>query len=94
MGPKPNKQKSRKEQILMMRENHDQLRKSFNLWPYHPEHTQSHLVLEVSEVSLVSTWTGKRSSEETAQREAVWRQGGGRNVIKVQMESLVPDLSK
>jgi hypothetical protein len=33
-----------------------------------------------------------RSSEETAQRQAVWRQGG--NAIKVQMESLVPDLSK
>jgi hypothetical protein len=35
---------------------------------------------------------GKRSSEETAQRQAVWRQG--RNAIKVQMESLMPDLSK
>jgi hypothetical protein len=33
-----------------------------------------------------------RSSEETAQRQIVWRQGG--NAIKVQMESLVPDLSK
>jgi hypothetical protein len=35
---------------------------------------------------------GDRSSEETAQKQAVWRQGG--NAIKVQMESLVPDLSK
>jgi hypothetical protein len=35
---------------------------------------------------------GDRSSEETAQRQTVWRQGG--NAIKVQMESLVPDLSK
>jgi hypothetical protein len=35
---------------------------------------------------------GERSSEETAQRQAVWRQGG--NAIKVQMESLLPDLSK
>jgi hypothetical protein len=35
---------------------------------------------------------GERSSEETAQRQAVWRQGG--NAIKVQMESLMPDLSK
>jgi hypothetical protein len=35
---------------------------------------------------------GERSSEETAQRQAVWRQGG--HAIKVQMESLVPDLSK
>jgi hypothetical protein len=34
----------------------------------------------------------KKSSEETAQRQTVWRQGG--NAIKVQMESLVPDLSK
>jgi hypothetical protein len=33
-----------------------------------------------------------RSSKETAQRQAVWRQRG--NAIKVQMESLVPDLSK
>jgi hypothetical protein len=33
-----------------------------------------------------------RSSKETAQRQAVWRQG--ENAIKVQMESLVPDLSK
>jgi hypothetical protein len=33
-----------------------------------------------------------RSSKETAQRKAVWRQR--RNAIKVQMESLVPDLSK
>jgi hypothetical protein len=33
-----------------------------------------------------------RSSEETAQSQAVWRQGG--NAIKVQMESLVPNLSK
>jgi hypothetical protein len=35
---------------------------------------------------------GDRSSEETVERQAVWRQGG--NVIKVQVESLVPDLSK
>jgi hypothetical protein len=35
---------------------------------------------------------GKRSSEETAQRQAVWTQGG--NAVKVPMESLVPDLSK
>jgi hypothetical protein len=35
---------------------------------------------------------GDRPSEETAQRQAVWRQVG--NVFKVQMESLVPDLSK
>jgi hypothetical protein len=35
---------------------------------------------------------GDKSSKETAQRQAVWRQGG--NTIKVQMESLVPDLSK
>jgi hypothetical protein len=35
---------------------------------------------------------GDRSTEETAQRQAVWRQGG--NAIKVQMESLMPDLSK
>jgi hypothetical protein len=33
-----------------------------------------------------------RSSKETAQRQAVWRQRG--EVIKVPMESLVPDLSK
>jgi hypothetical protein len=33
-----------------------------------------------------------RSSEETAQRQTVWRQVG--NAIKVQVESLVPDLSK
>jgi hypothetical protein len=30
--------------------------------------------------------------QETAQRQAVWRQGW--NAIKVQMESLMPDLSK
>jgi hypothetical protein len=35
---------------------------------------------------------GDRSPEETAQRQAVWRQGG--NAVKVQMESLVPGLSK
>jgi hypothetical protein len=35
---------------------------------------------------------GERSSEETAQRQTVWRQGG--NSVKVQMESFVPDLSK
>jgi hypothetical protein len=35
---------------------------------------------------------GDRSTEEIAQRQAVWRQGG--NAIKVQMESLMPDLSK
>jgi hypothetical protein len=35
---------------------------------------------------------GDRSSGETAQRQTVWRQGG--NAIKVQMESLLPDLSK
>jgi hypothetical protein len=33
-----------------------------------------------------------RSSEETVQRQAVWRQG--ENAIKVQMKLLVPDLSK
>jgi hypothetical protein len=33
-----------------------------------------------------------RSSEQSAQRQAVWRQVG--NVINVQMESLVSDLSK
>jgi hypothetical protein len=32
------------------------------------------------------------SSEETAQKQAVWRQGG--NTIKDQMETLMPDLSK
>jgi hypothetical protein len=35
---------------------------------------------------------GDKYSKETAQRQTVWRQGG--NGIKVQMESLVPDLSK
>jgi hypothetical protein len=35
---------------------------------------------------------GDRSSKETAQRQTVWRQGG--NAIKVQMELLLPDLSK
>jgi hypothetical protein len=33
-----------------------------------------------------------RSSEKTAQRQAVWRKGG--NATKVQMESLVPELLK
>jgi hypothetical protein len=35
---------------------------------------------------------GDKSSKETSQRQTVWRQGG--NAIKVQMESLVSDLSK
>jgi hypothetical protein len=35
---------------------------------------------------------GNKSSEETAQRQAVWRQGW--NAVKVQMESLMLDLSK
>jgi hypothetical protein len=35
---------------------------------------------------------GERSSEETAQKQAVWRQVG--NAVKVQMELLVPDVSK
>jgi hypothetical protein len=43
-------------------------------------------------LGLVSTWRGDRSSEEPAQRQAVWRQEG--NAIKVPMESLKPDLSK
>jgi hypothetical protein len=43
-------------------------------------------------LGLISTWIGDKSSKETAQRQAVWRQGG--NAIKVPMESLVPDLSK
>jgi hypothetical protein len=34
----------------------------------------------------------KRSSEETAQRQTAWRKEG--NAIKVEMESLVPHLSK
>jgi hypothetical protein len=34
----------------------------------------------------------KRSSEETAQRQVMWRKGG--SAIKVQIESLMPDLSK
>jgi hypothetical protein len=33
----PNKQKSRKEQILMMRKENDQSRKIFSLRPYHPD---------------------------------------------------------
>jgi hypothetical protein len=33
-----------------------------------------------------------RSSEETAHRQAVWRQRG--NATKVPMQSLIPDLSK
>jgi hypothetical protein len=33
-----------------------------------------------------------RSSEKTAQRQEIWRQGG--NAIKVLVESLMPDLSK
>jgi hypothetical protein len=33
-----------------------------------------------------------KSSKKTTQRQTVWRQGG--NAIKVQMESLVPYLSK
>jgi hypothetical protein len=35
---------------------------------------------------------GDRSSEDIAQRQAVWRQGG--NASKLQMQSLLPDLSK
>jgi hypothetical protein len=35
---------------------------------------------------------GRQISEEIVQRQAVWRQE--ENAIKVQMESLVPDLSK
>jgi hypothetical protein len=35
---------------------------------------------------------GDKSSKETAQRQTVWRQGG--DAIKVQIESLMPDLSK
>jgi hypothetical protein len=35
---------------------------------------------------------GERVSKDTAQRPRVWRQGG--NAVKVQMELLVPDLSK
>jgi hypothetical protein len=35
---------------------------------------------------------GDKSSKETAQRQAVWRQGG--NFIKIPMASLMPDLSK
>jgi hypothetical protein len=35
---------------------------------------------------------GERPSEETVQRQAVWRQMG--NAIKVQMDSLMPNLSK
>jgi hypothetical protein len=35
---------------------------------------------------------GDRSSEEPAQRQAIWSQWG--NAIKVQMESLMPGLSK
>jgi hypothetical protein len=38
------------------------------------------------------TWMEDRYSKETAQRQAVWRQGG--NAIKDPMESLMPDLSK
>jgi hypothetical protein len=34
---------------------------------------------------------GERSSEDTSQRQAVWRQEG--NAIKVQMESLTLDVS-
>jgi hypothetical protein len=34
----------------------------------------------------------EKSSEETAQRQTVWRQEG--NAIKVQMDSFMPDLSK
>jgi hypothetical protein len=34
---------------------------------------------------------GKWSSEETVQRPAIWRRG---YTIKVQMQSLMPDLSK
>jgi hypothetical protein len=41
-------------------------------------------------LGLIST--GDKSSKETAQRQVVWRQGG--NAIKVQRESLMPDLSK
>jgi hypothetical protein len=35
---------------------------------------------------------GEKSSKEIAQRQTVWRQGA--NAIKIQMESLKPDLSK
>jgi hypothetical protein len=35
---------------------------------------------------------GDKSSKETAQRQTVWRQEG--NAIEVQVESLMPDLSK
>jgi hypothetical protein len=41
---------------------------------------------------LISTWMGDKSSKETAQRQIVKDKGG--NAIKVQMESLMPDLSK
>jgi hypothetical protein len=35
---------------------------------------------------------GEKSSKETAQRQALWRQA--ENSVKVQMELLVPDLSE
>jgi hypothetical protein len=41
---------------------------------------------------MIKMTNWKKSSDETAHRHEVWRPGG--NAIKVQMVSLVPDLSK
>jgi hypothetical protein len=76
MGPKPTKQtKSRKEQILMMRNKNDQSRKIFSLRPYHLELSQSHLVLvaKQGQAQLVFEW--ERDLQKILLRQTVCRQG-------------------
>jgi hypothetical protein len=94
MGPKPtNQAKSRKEQILMTRKEIDQSRKIFSLWPDHPECAQSHLVSKAKEnrARLVLGWGSDLQKRQLRDKQFGDKVG---HAIKIQMESLMADLSK
>jgi hypothetical protein len=71
----------------------DQSRKIFSLRPSHPERAQSHLVSKAKQGQAWLALGWKTDLQKRLLRNNQFGDKGG-NVIKVQMESLVPDLSK
>jgi uncharacterized protein YjlB len=69
----------------------EQSRKILSLRPYHPEHTQSHLVSKVNQRQAWLALGWKTGLQKRVLRAKQFGHKGG-NAIKVPMESLVPPL--
>jgi hypothetical protein len=91
MGAKPTKQTKSRKQILTMKKENDQSRTIFSLQPYHPEHANLVCSQKLSRVEPGQYLDGSQIFRGDY-LEIVLRQRG--HAIKVQMESLMADLSK